>query len=55
MLFSLENILRFNYCRTTVNIKDFSMLKHGGLAANGNCVAFPQDVSEPGKFVSKTL
>jgi hypothetical protein len=31
------------------------MLKHGGLAANGNCVAFPQDVSEPGKFVSKTL
>ena len=31
------------------------MLKHGGLAANGNCVAFPQEVSEPGKFVSKTL
>ena len=25
------------------------MLKHGGLAANGNCVAFPQEVSEPGK------
>jgi hypothetical protein len=31
------------------------MLKHGGLAANGNCVAFSQEVSEPGKFVSKTL
>jgi hypothetical protein len=26
------------------------MLKHGGLAANGHCVAFPQEVSEPGKM-----
>jgi hypothetical protein len=29
------------------------MLKHGGLAANGHCVAFPQEVSEPGKFFPK--
>jgi hypothetical protein len=26
------------------------MLKHGGLAANGHCGAFPQEVSEPGKM-----
>jgi hypothetical protein len=26
------------------------MLKHGGFAANGHCVAFPQEVSEPGKI-----
>lgn len=29
------------------------MLKHGGLAANGHCVAFPQEVSEPGKIFPK--
>jgi hypothetical protein len=29
------------------------MLKHGGLAANGHCVAFPQEVSEPGKISPK--
>ena len=31
------------------------MLKHGGLAAYGNCVAFPQEVSEPGNFFSPKL
>lgn len=29
------------------------MLKHGGLAANGHNVAFPQEVSEPGKMFLK--
>ena len=29
------------------------MLKHGELAANDNCVAFPQEVSEPGKIFPK--
>ena len=29
------------------------MLKHGGLVANGHCVAFPQEVSEPGKMLPK--
>ena len=31
------------------------MLKHGGLAANGHCVAFPQEASEPGKIFPKLL
>ncbi|VDI81413.1 Hypothetical predicted protein [Mytilus galloprovincialis] len=29
------------------------MLKHGGIAANGHCVAFPQEVNEPGKILPK--
>ena len=29
------------------------MLKHGELAANDHCVAFPQEVSEPGKIFPK--
>jgi hypothetical protein len=31
------------------------MLKHGGLAANGHCVAFQQEASEPGKIFPKLL
>ena len=31
------------------------MLKHGGLVANGHCVAFPQEVSEPGKIFQKRV
>jgi hypothetical protein len=29
------------------------MLKHGELAANDHCVAFPQEVSEPGNIFPK--
>ena len=29
------------------------LLKHGGIAANGHCVTFPQEVSEPGRIFPK--
>ena len=29
------------------------MLKHGGIAANGHCVAFPQAINEPGQIFPK--
>ena len=29
------------------------MLKHGGIAANGHCVAFPQYVNEPAQILPK--
>lgn len=29
------------------------MLKHGGIAANGHCVAFPQNVNEPAQILPK--
>jgi len=29
------------------------MLKHGGIAANGHCVTFPQNVSEPCQILPK--
>ena len=27
------------------------MLKHGGIAANGHCVAFPQEIDKPSKIL----
>jgi hypothetical protein len=27
------------------------MLKHGGIAANGHCVSFPQEINEPAKIL----
>ncbi|XP_021371429.1 uncharacterized protein LOC110466321 [Mizuhopecten yessoensis] len=29
------------------------MLKHGGIAANGHCVAFPQQINEPARILPK--
>ena len=27
------------------------MLKHGGITVNGHCVAFPQEIDKPAKFL----
>ena len=39
-------------CRIAPAIQ-IHMLKHGGLAANGHCVTFPQDINEPSQILPK--
>jgi hypothetical protein len=39
-------------CRISPAI-NIHMLRHGGIAANGHCVTFPQEINEPAKILPK--